>query len=35
MTAATILENLDSGDFRIHVFEKNMTPGKKIILSGG
>lgn len=35
MTAATILENLDSGDFRIHIFEKNMISGKKIILSGG
>ncbi|MDD2693330.1 MAG: NAD(P)/FAD-dependent oxidoreductase [Candidatus Gracilibacteria bacterium] len=35
MTAATILESSDSRDFHIHLFEKNNSPGKKVIISGG
>lgn len=32
MTAATILENTE-WDFHIHLFEKNASPGKKVIIS--
>ncbi len=36
MAAATILESSpDAGDFHIHIFEKNISPGKKVIISGG
>ena len=35
MTAATILENSESTDFQVHIFEKNKTPGNKVIISGG
>ncbi len=34
MSAVTILENVESRDFHIHLFEKNTTPGKKVIISG-
>lgn len=34
MTAATILES-DSSGYHIHLFEKNTSPGKKVIISGG
>ncbi|NRH21472.1 aminoacetone oxidase family FAD-binding enzyme [Candidatus Gracilibacteria bacterium] len=35
MTAATILENTESESCHIHIFEKNKTPGNKVIISGG
>ncbi len=35
MTAATILEWHPVGDYHIHLFEKNTSPGKKVIISGG
>lgn len=35
MTAATILENTESEVYHIHIFEKNKTPGNKIIISWG
>ncbi|MBX9809926.1 NAD(P)/FAD-dependent oxidoreductase, partial [Candidatus Gracilibacteria bacterium] len=35
MAAATILENTESGSCQIHLFEKNKTPGNKVIISGG
>jgi predicted Rossmann fold flavoprotein len=35
MTAATILENTEVGTCQIHLFEKNKTPGNKVIISGG
>ena len=35
MTAATILENTEPGTCQIHLFEKNKTPGNKVIISGG
>ncbi len=35
MTAATILENAEPGTIQIHLFEKNKTPGNKVIISGG
>lgn len=35
MTAATILENIEPGTCQIHLFEKNKTPGNKVIISGG
>lgn len=35
MTAATILENTHNQDYHIHIFEKNLTPGKKVIISWG
>ena len=35
MAAATILENSDSLDFQVHIFDKNKTPGNKVIISGG
>lgn len=35
MTAATILENTESESCHIHIFEKNKTPGNKIVISGG
>lgn len=34
MVAATLLESQDSG-YHIHLFEKNLSPGKKVIISGG
>ncbi len=34
MAAATILES-ERVDFHIHLFEKNVSPGKKVIISGG
>ncbi len=34
MTAATILER-EEQNFHIHIFEKNSTPWKKVIISGG
>jgi predicted Rossmann fold flavoprotein len=35
MTAATILEWESQNEYHIHIFEKNTSPGKKVILSGG
>lgn len=35
MTAATILENAEPGTCQIQLFEKNKTPGNKVIISGG
>ena len=35
MTAATILESTSGEDFHIYIFEKNTSPGKKVIISGG
>ncbi len=35
MTAATILENTTGKDYVIHLFDKNKTPGNKVIISGG
>ena len=35
MTAATILEHAGSQDFQIHIYEKNKTPGNKVIISWG
>lgn len=35
MAAATILENAEPGTCQIHLFEKNKTPGNKVIISGG
>lgn len=35
MAAATILENAEAGNCQIHLFEKNKTPGNKVIISGG
>lgn len=35
MAAATILENSERGDYHIQIFEKNISPGKKVIISGG
>ncbi len=33
MTAATILEYSENQDIEIHIYEKNLAPGKKILLS--
>ena len=35
MAAATILENTESHDYHIQIFEKNTSPWKKVIISGG
>lgn len=35
MTAATILEHAEDREYQIHIFEKNKTPGNKIIISWG
>ena len=35
MTAATILEYSENQDIEIHMYEKNLAPGKKILLSWG
>ncbi|MBC7498744.1 aminoacetone oxidase family FAD-binding enzyme [Candidatus Gracilibacteria bacterium] len=35
MAAATILENSKGADYHIQIFEKNTSPGKKVIISGG
>jgi predicted flavoprotein YhiN len=35
MTAATILEHTENQEYQIHLFEKNKTPGNKVIISGG
>ena len=35
MAAATLVENAENLDFHIHLFEKNMSPGKKVIISWG
>ncbi len=35
MTTATILESSQSRDYHIHLFEKNTSPWKKVIISGG
>jgi predicted Rossmann fold flavoprotein len=35
MTAATILENSTGENYIIHLFDKNKTPGNKVIISGG
>lgn len=35
MAAATILEHAENTDFHIHLFEKNMALGKKVLLSWG
>lgn len=35
MTAVTLLEWWEEKDFHIHLFEKNTSPGKKVIISGG
>jgi predicted Rossmann fold flavoprotein len=35
MSAVTLLENPENKDFHIDIFEKNPTPGKKLLLSGG
>jgi predicted Rossmann fold flavoprotein len=35
MTAATILENTESQEYHIHIFEKNKTSGNKVIISWG
>lgn len=35
MTAATILENTEHQKYHIHIFEKNKTPGNKVIISWG
>ncbi len=35
MAAVTILENSKWGDYHIQLFEKNTSPGKKVIISGG
>ena len=35
MAAATILENSEWADYHIQIFEKNTSPGKKVIISGG
>jgi predicted flavoprotein YhiN len=35
MTAATILENTEHQEYHIHIFEKNKTPGNKVIISWG
>lgn len=35
MTAVTILENNQNDNYHIHIFEKNLTPGKKVIISWG
>ena len=35
MTAATLLENENRDHIHIHLFDKNTTPGKKVIISGG
>lgn len=35
MTAATILENTENQKYHIHIFEKNKTPGNKVIISWG
>ena len=34
MCLASLLESSRSNDFRIHIFEKNKRPGKKLIISG-
>ncbi len=35
MAAATILEHSEWDDYHIQIFEKNTSPGKKVIISGG
>jgi predicted Rossmann fold flavoprotein len=35
MTAVTILENSENKNLHIDIFEKNPSPGKKLLLSGG
>lgn len=35
MAATTILENTESHDYHIQIFEKNTSPWKKVIISGG
>jgi predicted Rossmann fold flavoprotein len=35
MTAATILENTRNQEYHVHIFEKNKTPGNKVIISWG
>ena len=35
MAAAAILENSEWSDYHIQIFEKNTSPGKKVIISGG
>ena len=35
MAATTILENSEGSDYHIQIFEKNTSPGKKVIISGG
>jgi len=35
MAAATILEQSENKSFHIHLFEKNMALGKKVLISGG
>jgi predicted Rossmann fold flavoprotein len=35
MSAVTLLENSENKTFHIHIFEKNPSPGKKLLLSGG
>ena len=35
MAAAIILENSDSNNYHIHLFEKNSSPWRKVIISGG
>ena len=35
MAAATILESGEWSDYHIQIFEKNTSPGKKVIISGG
>jgi predicted Rossmann fold flavoprotein len=35
MAAATILENIEWSDYHVQIFEKNTSPGKKVIISGG
>ncbi len=35
MTAVTILENTENQEYHIHIFEKNKTPGNKVIISWG
>lgn len=35
MTAAILLESSEEKDFHLQIFEKNKTPGNKIVISGG
>jgi len=35
MSAAILLESSEEKDFHLQIFEKNKTPGNKIVISGG